>query len=173
MRCNGRQTQPKQRNRPMPRELQAVHSAKEDWQAAVAVQVETLRGMQAELVQALVANTSIVQASTHDSAGFAEWVQEAPKAALIAKSEADRAELMRSSVEQMQSLHRPAQKNALGRAEAAALQARQVAVATRKHRNTYVQNARKLAGEVQAAYERLAQQPPPPPPAGSHAEWVG
>ena len=55
--------------------------------------------MQAELVKAPVANTSIGQASMHDSAGFAELVQEARKAALAAKSEADRAELMRSSVE--------------------------------------------------------------------------
>ena len=71
---------------------------------------------------------------------------------------------MRSSVEQMQSLHRPAHEDAVGRAEAAALEARQVAVATREDCNTYMQNARKLVGEAQAAYERLAQQPPPPPP---------
>ena len=70
---------------------------------------------------------------------------------------------MRSSVEQMQSLHRPAQEDAVGRAEAAALEARQVAGATWEDCNTYVQNARRLAGEAQAAYERLAQQPPPPP----------
>ena len=120
--------------------------------------------MQAELVKPPVANTSIGQASMHDSVGFAEWVQEARKAALTAKSEADRAELIRSSVEQMQRLHQPAQEDAVGRAEAAALEARQVAVATREDCNTYVQNARKLAGEAQAAYERLAQQPPPPPP---------
>ena len=145
-------------------QFQAVHSAKEDWQAAVAVEVDSLRGMQAELVKAPVANTSIGQASMHDSAGFAELVQEARKAALTAKSEADRAELMRSSVEQMQSLHRPAQEDAVGRAEAAALEARQVAVATREDCNTYVQNARRLAGDAQAAYERLAQQPPPPSP---------
>ena len=145
-------------------QFQAVHSAKEDWQAAVAVEVESLRGMQAELVKAPVANTSIGQASMHDSAEFAEWVQEAPKAALTAKSEADRAKLMRSSAEKMQSLHRPAQEDAVGRAEAAALEARQVAVATREDYNTYVQNARKLAGEAEAAYKRLAQQPRPPPP---------
>ena len=52
----------------------------------------------------------------------------------------------------------------MGRAEAAALEARQVAVATREDCNTYVQNARRLAGDAQAAYERLAQQPPPPSP---------
>ena len=69
---------------------------------------------------------------------------------------------MRSSVEQMQSLHRPTQEDAVGRAEAAALEARQVAVATQEDCNAYVENARKLAGEAQAAYERLAQQPLPP-----------
>ena len=142
---------------------QAVHSAKEDWQTAVAVEVESLRGMQAELVKASVANTSIGQASMHDTAGFAELVQEARIAALTAKSKADRAELIRCSVDQMQSLHRRAQEDAVGRAEAAALEARQVAVATREDCNTYVQNARRLAGEAQAAYEKQAQQPPPPP----------
>ena len=101
--------------------------------------------MQAELVKAPVANTSVGQASMHDSAGFAELVHETRKAALTAKSEADRAELMRSSVEQMQSLHRPAQEDAVGRAEAAALEARQVAVATGEDCNTYVQNVRRLA----------------------------
>ena len=113
--------------------------------------------MQAELVKAPVANTSIGQASMHDSAEFAELVQEARKAAVTPKSEADRAELMRSSVEQMQSLHRPAQEDAVGRAEAAAPEARQVAVATLEDCNTYVQNARRLAGEAQAAYERPPQ----------------
>ena len=82
----------------------------------------------------------------HDSAGVAELVQEARKAALTAKSEADRDELMRSSVEQMQSLHRPAQEEAVGRAEAATLEARQVAVATREDCDTYVQNACRLVG---------------------------
>ena len=153
-------------------QLQAVHSAKEDWKAAVAVEVESLRGMRAELVKARVANTSIGQASMHDSAGFAEWVQEARKAALTAKSEADRPELMRCSVEQMQSLHRPAQEDVVGRGEAAALEARQVAVATWEDCNTYVQNALKLAGEAQVAYERLAQQPPPPPPGPTPSGYV-
>ena len=96
-------------------QFQAAHSAKEDWQAAVAVEVESSRGMQAELGKAPVANTSIGQASMHDSAGFAELVQEARKAALTARSEADEAELMSSSLEQMQSLHRPAQQDAMGR----------------------------------------------------------
>ena len=150
-------------------QFQAVHSTKEDWQAAVAVEVESLGGMQAELLKAPVANTSFGQASMHDGAGFAELVQEAQKAALTAESEADRAELMRSSVEQMQSLHQAAQKDAVGRAEAAALDARQVAVTTLEDCNTYVQNARRLAGEAQAAYERLAQQPP----ARAHAVRVG
>ena len=58
---------------------------------------------------------------------------------------------MRSSVEPMQSLHWPAQEDAVGRAEAASLEARQVVVPTREGCNTYVQNARKLAGEAQAA----------------------
>ena len=66
-------------------QFQAVHSAKEDWQAAVAVEVESLGGTLAELVKEPVANTTIRQAIMHDSAGFAEGLQEARKAALRAK----------------------------------------------------------------------------------------
>ena len=156
-------------------EFQAVHSAKEDWQAAVAVEVESSRGIQAQLVKALVANTSIGQAIMYDSTQFAELVQEGRKAALTAKSEADRAELMRSSVEQMQSLHRQAQEDAVGRAEAAALKARQVAVATREDCNTYVQNARRLAGEAQEPYEMMRDwrnSPRPPSQVPRRLGWM-
>ena len=79
---------------------------------------------------------------------------------------------MRSSVEKMQSLHRPAQEDAVGRADAAALEARQVAVATREDCNTYVQNAVRLAPEAQPAYEGLAQQPPPPRQVPCRLGWM-
>ena len=60
----------------------------------------------------------------------------------------------------------------MGRAEAAAFEARQVAVATREDCNTYVQNARKLVGEAQAAFEGLAKQAPPPPQVPRRLGWM-